>query len=105
VGHVRICQRQTAAAPYNNVKRGGWGHRSTIYASARATTDQMFRRFFARVSEFLSEVKAEIKKMSFPSRPETLASTGVVLILVLILSIFLSSMDHILVRLVKAVIG
>jgi preprotein translocase subunit SecE len=65
----------------------------------------MFRRFFARVSEFLSEVKAEIKKMSFPSRPETLGSTGVVLVLVLILSVFLSMMDHVLVRLVKVVIG
>ena len=65
----------------------------------------MFRRFYIRVSEFLSEVKAEIKKMSFPSRAETLGSTGVVLVLVLILSIFLSMMDHILVRLVKAVIG
>ena len=65
----------------------------------------MFRRYYARVSEFLSEVRAEIKKMSFPSRQETLASTGVVLVLVLILSIFLSTMDHILVRLVKVVIG
>ncbi|MCI0526620.1 MAG: preprotein translocase subunit SecE [Nitrospira sp.] len=43
--------------------------------------------------------------MSFPSRQETLASTGVVLVLVLILSIFLSTMDHVLVRLVKVVIG
>ncbi len=71
----------------------------------RAPTDQMFRRFFAGVSEFLSEVKAEIKKMSFPSRSETLGSTGVVLVLVLILSVFLSMMDHVLVRLVKVVIG
>jgi len=65
----------------------------------------MFRRFYTRISEFLSEVKAEIKKMSFPSRAETLGSTGVVLILVLILSILLSMMDHVLVRLVKVVIG
>ncbi len=26
VGHVRICQRQTAAVPHSNVERGAWGH-------------------------------------------------------------------------------
>jgi preprotein translocase subunit SecE len=65
----------------------------------------MFRRFFARITEFLSEVKSELKKVSFPTRAETLGSTGVVLVLVLIVSIFLSLLDYFLVRLVRVVIG
>jgi preprotein translocase subunit SecE len=65
----------------------------------------MFRRFFTRISDFLSEVKAELKKVSFPSRSETIGSTGVVLVLVMIVSIFLSLVDHLLMRLVKVVLG
>lgn len=65
----------------------------------------MFRRFYARVAEFLSEVKSELKKVSFPTRAETLGSTGVVLVLVVIISLFLSVIDYMLVRLVKMVIG
>ena len=64
----------------------------------------MFRRFITRLTEFISDVKSEVKKVSFPSKAETLGSTSVVLILVVILSVFLSLIDHILIRLVKIVI-
>ncbi len=64
----------------------------------------MLQRFMARLREFISDVKSEVKKVTFPTRAETLGSTSVVLILVVILSIFLSLIDHVLVRLVKIVI-
>jgi len=64
----------------------------------------MLQRIIARLREFISDVKSEIKKVTFPTRAETLGSTSVVLILVVILSIFLSLIDHALVRLVKIVI-
>jgi len=64
----------------------------------------MLQRFIAGLREFISDVKSEIKKVTFPTRAETLGSTSVVLILVVILSIFLSLIDHALVRLVKIVI-
>jgi preprotein translocase subunit SecE len=64
----------------------------------------MFRRFYNRVSDFLFEVRSELKKVSFPSRTETIGSTSVVIILVVLVSIFLSLVDHLLVRLVKVVI-
>jgi preprotein translocase subunit SecE len=64
----------------------------------------MLQRFIAGLREFISDVKSEIKKVTFPTRAETLGSTSVVLILVVILSIFLSLIDHALVRLVKFVI-
>ena len=64
----------------------------------------MFRRFITGLTEFISDVRSEIKKVTFPTKAETLGSTSVVLILVVILSIFLSLIDHFLVRLVKIVI-
>ena len=64
----------------------------------------MLQGIIAKLREFISDVQSEIKKVTFPTRAETLGSTSVVLILVVILSIFLSLIDHFLVRLVKIVI-
>ncbi len=43
--------------------------------------------------QFLREVKIELKKVSWPSRKETMASTVVVIILVIIVSAFLGLVD------------
>ena len=50
-------------------------------------------------------MQSELKKVSFPTRAETLGSTVVVLVLVLIFSMFLSVLDHFLIRLIRVVIG
>jgi preprotein translocase subunit SecE len=57
-----------------------------------------------RVTTFLSEVKAEVKKVVFPSRQETVGSTGVVIVFVLILGVFLSFVDTIWLHVVGVVI-
>jgi preprotein translocase subunit SecE len=49
--------------------------------------------FFGRIAEFLGEVKAEVRKVVFPSRQETIGSTAVVIVFVLILGVFLSIVD------------
>jgi preprotein translocase subunit SecE len=43
--------------------------------------------------QFLREVKAELKKVTWPSRKQTLGSTVVVLIVVAIISLFLGVVD------------
>ncbi|UCD91388.1 MAG: preprotein translocase subunit SecE [Desulfobacterales bacterium] len=43
--------------------------------------------------QFLREVKVELKKVTWPTRKQTLGSTAVVLILVMIISIFLGVVD------------
>jgi preprotein translocase subunit SecE len=50
-------------------------------------------KFFGRIREFLGEVKAEVRKVVFPSRRETIGSTAVVIVFVLILGVFLSVVD------------
>jgi preprotein translocase subunit SecE len=57
-----------------------------------------------RVTTFLSEVRAEVKKVVFPSRQETVGSTGVVIVFVLILGVFLSFVDTIWLHVVGVVI-
>jgi preprotein translocase subunit SecE len=43
--------------------------------------------------QFLREVKVELKKVTWPSRKQTLGSTAVVIILVMIISLFLGVVD------------
>ena len=49
--------------------------------------------FLVKTTQFLREVKIELKKVTWPSRKETLASTAVVIILVFIISSFLGLVD------------
>ncbi len=65
----------------------------------------MIKKFFGSISDFLKEVKAELKKTSYPTQKETMGSTTVVLIFVVIVSIFLAGVDGILSKLIRAVIG
>ena len=43
--------------------------------------------------QFLREVKVELKKVTWPSRKQTIGSTVVVIILVMIISLFLGIVD------------
>ena len=63
------------------------------------------KKLIAQVNEFFKEVGAELKKVSYPTRAETLGSTSVVLIFVAVVAVFLSVMDTVLVRLVGLIIG
>ena len=55
--------------------------------------------------QFLREVKTELKKVAWPNKRQTVQSTGVVLVLVGIVSIFLGLVDWVLAYLVKQVVG
>ena len=47
----------------------------------------------ATVRQFLREVRVELSKVTWPTRKETLASTSVVLIIVVIIAAFLGIVD------------
>jgi preprotein translocase subunit SecE len=51
--------------------------------------------------EFFREVKAELQKVTFPTRQETVSSTVVVLVLTIIIAAFLGFSDWALSRIVK----
>ncbi len=58
-------------------------------APAAAPADNVWTRSI----QFLREVKTELKKVTWPTRKQTLGSTGVVLVLVMIISMFLGLVD------------
>lgn len=55
--------------------------------------------------QFLREVKTELRKVTWPARRQAVSSTGVVLALVALVSIFLGVVDLVLSRLVRVLIG
>ena len=54
--------------------------------------------------EFLADVRSELKKISYPTRSETIGSTTVVIVLVVIVSVFLALTDIVLIRLMGKII-
>jgi preprotein translocase subunit SecE len=47
-----------------------------------------------KITQFFREVKTELKKVTWPPRKDTVASTSVVLVIVLILAFFLFFVDQ-----------
>ena len=64
----------------------------------------MFRRLWETIVDFLSEVRNELKKVSYPTKNETLGSTTVVLIFCVIMSMYLSFVDSLLIWIISRVL-
>jgi len=64
----------------------------------------MFKNLWNSIVEFLSDVRAELRKVSFPSIEETVGSTTVVIIFCVLMSLYLSAVDAFLVWLVSKII-
>lgn len=62
------------------------------------------KTFIDKGLQFLREVKVELKKVTWPSRKQTMGSTVVVLVIVTIISIFLGVVDAGLSGLIRAVL-
>jgi preprotein translocase subunit SecE len=58
-----------------------------------------------RARQYLREVAYELKKVVWPSRKETVATTSVVLVVVVLAGLFLGFVDLVLSRLVRFLIG
>lgn len=69
-----------------------------------AVSDQKTKFSVATVKEFTSEVQNEFNKIAWPDKKHTMASTGVVVVLVVILSFYLATVDLVLGKLIGAVL-
>jgi preprotein translocase subunit SecE len=59
---------------------------------------------YEKAVQFLHDVRSELRKVTFPSRQETLASTVVVLAAVGIISVYLGIVDFILARMLHSIL-
>ncbi|MBC8288444.1 MAG: preprotein translocase subunit SecE [Nitrospinae bacterium] len=53
---------------------------------------------------FLTEVRAEVRKVTWPTRAEALGGTAVVVVVVLLMAVFLGVVDAILSKIVRSLI-
>ncbi len=58
----------------------------------------------ANARNFMIDVKTELKKVTWPSRKETISTAWVVVVIILLISMYLGVCDYILGKLLKAVI-
>ncbi len=59
------------------------------------------REFLQTAKQFFREVRVELKKVTWPTRKETIASTSVVLVTVFLVAFYLGIVDLGLSRLIK----
>jgi preprotein translocase subunit SecE len=56
-------------------------------------------------AQFIQEVRQETRKVTWPSRKETLVTTGMVFVMVVVVSLFLSFTDWIIANALRLVLG
>jgi len=54
--------------------------------------------------QFLSEVKSEVNKVTWPSKKEAMGGTAVVLVVVFLMAVFLGLVDLLLSKIVEALL-
>ena len=62
-------------------------------------------RVIAKAKDFITEVKAELGKVTWPTRKETISTTWVVVAIVVIISLYLGICDVILAKLMRLILG
>ena len=63
------------------------------------------RVMFSKAIGFLTEVRAEVKKVTWPTRREAMGGTAVVVFVVLVMALFLGIVDAILSKVVQELIN
>lgn len=101
---------KSAGASKEIVKKQASPQKKTSVAAKTSSKDKeggsagKVGELIGRGMRFLREANAERKKVTWPSRKQTIGSTVVVLILVFIISFFLGAVDVILSALIKIVL-
>ena len=84
---------------------------SAVKGPARKTVEKRgepkasIGQYVRKAGQFLREAKMELKKVKWPTRKELLASTAVVIVLVLFCALFLGLVDFGLIKLIKNIVG
>ena len=60
---------------------------------------------FGKIAKFLKEVRAELKKVTWPTRRELIGSTIVTVVVTLIVSVFIGIVDRLLSLATRSIFG
>jgi preprotein translocase subunit SecE len=96
-------RRPERSAESQNGSRAPAKNTSTVQV-AKAPVSYPGKKYVDVSIQFLREVRVELRKVTWPSRKQTIGSTVVVILLVLIISAFLGVVDLLLQSLINLVI-
>ena len=60
---------------------------------------------FEKIVKFLKETKAEMRKVTWPTRDELVGSTKIVIIATLVVTLFIGIVDQILTLIIRRLLG
>ncbi|MBW1709239.1 MAG: preprotein translocase subunit SecE [Deltaproteobacteria bacterium] len=78
--------------------------RTPVKKKTKTQAESKIPGFINKTRQFFREVRIELRKVNWPARKETLASTAVVIILVFLVSTYLGLVDIGLSRLIKYIL-
>ena len=58
----------------------------------------------AKTKTFLDDVKAELTKVTWPTRKETISTTWVVVVIIVLISLYLGACDVVLAKLIRFIL-
>ena len=61
--------------------------------------------YMLKITTFIESVKIELGKVTWPTRKETIATTGVVVMIVFLISLYLGACDIVLSKLMRLILG
>jgi preprotein translocase subunit SecE len=82
-------------------KRPAKGKKAPMSKAAAASQGNLWDRS----TQFLREVVQELKRVVWPTRKQTLSTTGIVIALVVLVAVFLGMVDFVLSRLIRLLIS
>lgn len=94
-------------------KSGCWGFKSLLACHfflflkdySMEEIKEKIKVTIQKISQFLKDAKMELKKVTWPTPKQTLASTAVVIVLVFIVSLILGIIDFALAKAIKLILG
>lgn len=99
-----MAKQKNQSKPKQAAVKGGAPAKAPAKKKSPARKTPKGPNILARTRQFFREVRIELKKVSWPSRKETMASTTVVIVLVFLVSFYLGLVDIGISRLIKYII-
>ncbi|HNT56356.1 MAG TPA: preprotein translocase subunit SecE [Syntrophales bacterium] len=66
---------------------------------------EKIKEYYSKSLQFLKESRAELRKVTWPTPKDAMATTSVVIVLVFVISIFLGMVDLGLTKIIRLVLG
>jgi preprotein translocase subunit SecE len=104
-GEADASAKPAKVKPVKKVGQPAAGKKAEVSKKSSKRSDESRVAWFDRFREYLREVSYELRKVVWPSRKETIGTTSVVLIIVLICGVYLGIIDYILSLLVGSLLG